>query len=143
MEFSMHPRRQLQQGFSFLELMIVVAIMAALAVIVGPRLLDSLREGRETATKTSINAVKQAIQMYHVHVNQWPTTLRDLIRKPSDPRAAAKWRGPYLEAEDVPRDAWDNEFQYRRNTGNAVKPFELYSFGHNGPGSAPNEWIKA
>ncbi|MCL4380541.1 type II secretion system protein GspG [Candidatus Dependentiae bacterium] len=134
---------QLQQGFSFIELMIVVAIMAALALILGPRLMEGLRESRESATKATLSGIKQAIMIYQSQVMQLPTTLRDLVRKPSDPRAAAKWRGPYLDGEDTPRDAWDNEIQYRKNAGNTVKPFELYSFGANGPGSASNEWIKA
>ena len=133
---------QHKPGFSLIEIMIAVAIMAILAAVLVPQFTSYIRESRESATNATLAAVKQAITLYHAKINQYPSTLRDLIRKPSDPRAAAKWRSSFLETDDVPRDGWDNEIQYRKTAGGA-KPYELYSYGANGPEAPANEWLKA
>lgn len=133
---------QHKPGFSLIEIMIAVAIMAILAAVLVPQFTSYIRESRESATKSTLAAVKQAITLYHAKINQYPSTLRDLIRKPSDPRAAAKWQSSFLETDDVPRDGWDNEIQYRLTKGGA-KPYELYSYGPNGTEAPASEWLKA
>lgn len=121
-------------GFSLLEIMIAIAIMALLAVTLGPKLLNVLGKAKDSKVNTELQVLKHAIEEFYADTNQYPHRLEDLIKKPADQNLAKKWRRPYVDdesatiKEDRIVDPWDNPYIYRVTKG-AAHPFELYSEG--------------
>lgn len=130
-----------RSGFSLIEILIAVAIVGLMAVVVGPAMWNLLGFGRRGQTKASMQGIKTSILHYHLDTNAYPEKLDDLIQRPEEERIANKWYGPYLEAEEVPRDGWDNPFIYRRAPGKRP-PYELYSYGPEGPDAPEEQWIR-
>lgn len=128
-------------GFTFVELIIAIAILAILAVIVAPRLTRYLEDAKRNTTVTNLQTLKTAIDYYWSRVGKYPDSLLDLVRKPSNV-PESKWGQPYLEKDEIPNDGWDNPFVYKI-TPKGAHPYDLYSYGKNGPGSPAEEWISA
>ena len=104
-----------RDAFTLLELMIVLVILVLLFAMVGPRLLGSQKKADIKAAKTQIGNLESALELYAVDVRTFPSSedgLQALIEPPSDERAAAKWDGPYLDDNVLPRDPWDNDYEY-------------------------------
>ena len=115
-----------REGFTLIEIVIAIAIVAFMmaAVTVGFNFMR--KRGALTSTKTSLQNIQTAINMYKTFVGTYPQSLNDLREKPSDPRAASKWPGTLLEKE--PEDAWGQSFHYQLTRG-GKHPYELYSDG--------------
>lgn len=102
-----------RQGFSLVELMIVLAILVLLAGLVLPRLLGQQNKADIKATQTQISSFKQALQNYAIDVRTYPDTetgLKALVSKPENEQQARKWDGSYIE--EVPVDPWGNPYNY-------------------------------
>ncbi len=127
-----------QQGFTLVEILIAIAIVAIMAVVTVPSYLGRLERGRADATRQSLRVVKSAVEQFYGDVGQFPERLDDLVKKPTNEKLAKKWVSPYIEKK--PRDGWGNQFQYKPTPGQEQQ-YELYSFGKNGKGAPRSEWI--
>ena len=117
-----------QQGFTLLEMLVVLVIIGLVASLVGPQLLGRVDTSRVTAADTQVRMLKGALDTLRLDLGRYPTQeegLSLLSTPPSNERARRRWQGPYL-AEDVPLDPWGNSYQYKPN--NSTNVF-LYSFG--------------
>ncbi len=135
-----HNRRMARPGFTFIELVIAIAILAILGALVGPALLRYVGRAKETNATANVQTMKVAIENFQADTGKFPMRLSELTYKPMDPKIARKWHGPYLEKE-IQEDPWGNEYQYRVNPPGATPPYELYSFGPLGEGSPRESWI--
>lgn len=103
-----------QRGFSLLELMIVIAIMALLAGLVVPKLVGRTDDARKAAARTDIRTIENALEMFRLDNSFYPSTeqgLQALITKPTIGREAKSYReGGYLKK--VPVDPWKTAYQY-------------------------------
>lgn len=120
-------------GFSLLEMLVVLVIIGLVASLVGPRLFSRVDSSRVQVAETQVRMLRSAVETYRLEVGQLPTEAQGLdvlYSQPSDERAAARWRGPYLD-ESVPMDPWGNPYQYSI-PGRDGRPFALYSFGADG-----------
>jgi general secretion pathway protein G len=122
------------QGFTLIELMVVMVILGILAGMIVPRIMDRPEEARRTKAAVDIQALGQALQLYKLDNGRYPTTdqgLQALVEAPSVGRLAKKWRtGGYLDKSTVPKDPWDNEYIY-------ISPglhgdYDLISYGPDG-----------
>lgn len=129
----------LQEGFSFIEIIVVVLIMGLLLATVGPAAYSWLAKGKVSTTKTSLNALSQAIDAFHAELGSYPKALEDLIKKPSGP-LGKNWTNPYLQKTSVPQDGWNHPFNYKVTPG-AEHPYELYSDGPHGDAGPEEEHI--
>ena len=132
--------RTAQAGFTLIEIMIAVAIVGLMLAVVGPALYRQFAGASESAAKNQMASLKQAVGTYYIDTLRYPDKLSDLVRKPADPTLAAKWKGPYLETDEVPYDPWDNAYQYKKTPG-GKHPYEIYSYGPEGRDTPREKWI--
>lgn len=125
-------KNKTQQGFTLIEVMIVVVILGILASIVVPKIMGRPDEARATRTLQDIRAIGAALDLYRLDNFSYPTTeqgLEALVTKPTGLPAGAHWKqGGYLD--QMPTDAWGRPYMY-------LKPgvhgeYDLYSFGADG-----------
>lgn len=119
-------------GFSLLELMIVIVILALLATALMPNLMDRPDEARVAKAKMDMRQIEFALKLYKLDNGFYPTTdqgLEALIEKPDSKPEPRNYReNGYLEANDAPVDPWGNEFIYRA-PGDANRDYEIISLG--------------
>ena len=118
------------RGFTLLEMLVVLVIIGLIAGLVGPQLMGRVETSKVTTAQTQVKLLKSALDTMRLDIGRYPTKeegLEMLVIAPKEPRAAARWQGPYL-SEGVPPDPWSNPYQYALEGNNVV----LYSFGADG-----------
>ncbi|SEM73690.1 general secretion pathway protein G [Syntrophus gentianae] len=118
-------RRRREGGFTLIEILIVVIIIGLIASLIAPNLIGRYERSREEIAKTQVEMLSSGVLSFKLDVGRYPSTLEELIKSTD-----AKWRGPYLSKQTVPRDPWDQEYQYK--VPGEHGPFDLYSLGPNG-----------
>ena len=106
------PRRRLQSGFTLIELMVVLVIIGVLAALIVPNVLGRADDARVMAARTDVNNLTQALRLYKLDNQRFPTSeqgLQALIAKPSAGPLPLNWK-PYLEK--LPNDPWGRPYQY-------------------------------
>jgi general secretion pathway protein G len=116
-----------QQGFSLMELLIVMVILGMLAAVVGPTLWGKLAGAQRDTAKTQISNIEVALDSYRLDMFKYPSTLVDLVTNTS---SSSTWQGPYLR-KGLPKDPWGREYQYRK-PGREGRDFDIYSYGADG-----------
>ena len=118
------------RGFTLIELMVVLVIIGVLAALIVPNVLDRTDDARATAARTDVNNLVQALKLYKLDNQRYPTAeqgLDALVRKPTAGSVPPNWK-PYLDK--LPTDPWGHPYQYV-NPG--VKgEFDVFSFGADG-----------
>lgn len=121
------------QGFTLLEMLVVLVIIGLLAGLVGPRLFSKIDTSKVKTAETQVKILKGALDTLHLDMGRFPTQAEGLAllnRQPDEAGAASRWRGPYLDG-DVPVDPWGNQYQYSV-PGRDNQPYALYSMGADG-----------
>lgn len=103
----MTETRRNRAGFTLMEILLVVAILGILAGIVAIKTVGQADKARRQETWTQIALLKTAISQFEMEVGRLPNDLKELVIKGDD-----KWPGPFLDADEVPKDGWGNEFKY-------------------------------
>lgn len=117
---------RLRSGFTLIELMVVVIIIAALAGMVLPRVLPVSDEAKQNIARGDIANISVALKMFRLHNDRYPTTDEGLDALMSAPSSAPNWKGPYLERR--PFDPWKREYRYRY-PGTHTADCDLWSDG--------------
>jgi len=133
--------RQKSSGFTLIEIMIVMVIIAMLAALVGPRVMGALGSSKIKATKIQIETLSSTVEAFHLDIGRFPTQAEGLQVLVEDPEKAPikNWRGPYLKKNKVPHDEWGNAFVYEIPSRHKM-PFDLYSLGADGkPGGTGDD----
>ena len=104
------------QGFTLIEILVVVSILAILGALIVPKIMDRPNEARVVAAKQDIGTLVAALKLYKLDNGRYPTTeqgLKALLEKPtSEPVPANCKTGGYLEK--APKDPWGHEYQYSK-----------------------------
>ena len=124
-------KRKPLPGFSFIEILVVMIILALIAGIVGTQLLGEAEKAKADSTKIQMKSLEAALDLYRLHNSSYPTSeqgLESLIRKPELGRVPNSWQGPYLNANKVPTDGWKNPYVYLSDG----RAYEIKSLGADG-----------
>jgi general secretion pathway protein G len=131
-------RRRVRQGFTLVELLIVLVILGLLASIAAPQLFGQLGKARAQSAAVQIRNLETALDLYRLEVGSYPTQeqgLRALVERPD---GAIGWGGPYLRKADELTDPWGRSFHYRR-PGERGGDYDLWSFGADGAAGGTGE----
>lgn len=125
-------RPSMQRGFTLIEVMIVIVILGILAALIVPKIIGRPDEARVIAAKQDISSLLQALKLYRLDNQRYPTTdqsLQALVVKPTTPPIPPNWKnGGYIER--LPKDPWGNDYRYL-NPG-AHGEIDVYSVGADG-----------
>jgi general secretion pathway protein G len=96
------------QGFTLMEMLVVLAIIGLIIGLVGPRILGTVDREAPKIAATQVKLLRGAVENFRLDVGRYPTQqegLAALLIKPTDPSIGARWRGPYTDGE-LPLDPW-------------------------------------
>ena len=120
-------------GFTLIEILLVVVIIATLAAMMIPRLSGRSEQARKAAAKADIDVnIPTALKLYELDNGLFPTTeqgLAALVRKPSINPIPENWNGPYLEKDSI--DPWGKPYHYESPGTHRPHDYDLYSAGKN------------
>jgi general secretion pathway protein G len=125
-----HPTTQRSRGFTLIELMVVLVIIGVLAALIVPNVLERADDARVTAARTDVNNLMQALKLYKLDNQRYPSAeqgLQALVAKPTSGAVPQNWK-PYLDK--LPNDPWGRPYQYA-NPG-LQGEIDIYSFGADG-----------
>lgn len=125
-------------GFTLIELMVVVVIIAALAAMIVPHVLPASEDAKIKIAQGDIARIQGVgLALYKLHNDKFPSNdegLDALIRKPS---SARNWKGPYLNKKAI--DPWKNNYQYRNPGSRSLTGPDVWSVGPDGQGGTDDD----
>ena len=130
MNLNARSRVRSENGFTLVEMLLVLVILATLAGVVVPRFVDRAEQGRRTAAKTQIAHFGVSLDCFEVDVGNYPQGgdgLQDLVVQPRD---ATGWKGPYVK--EIPLDPWGHTYLYECPSKHGAKAYDLSSVGRDG-----------
>jgi general secretion pathway protein G len=128
--------KQGSDGFTLIELMIVVIIIAALAAMVMPKLWPATNAAKTNIAKGDISNIKMALELYRLYNDHFPTTQEglDILLKPSGSRA---WTQAYLEKSPI--DPWGRKYEYKC-PGTKHPDYDIWSNGPDPQQTTDDVW---
>lgn len=127
-----------QQGFSLLEIIIVLVLIGGILVLVGSRVMGGADSGRVKLAQSQLQTLAGKIETFQLDTGRYPAQLSDLVVQPGN---VSGWLGPYAKESDL-QDPWKNPIQYR--IPGETQRFDLVSLGADGKagGDSVNADIK-
>lgn len=127
-------RRKGNEGFSLIEIMVVIVLIGILAALVAPKVIDRIEEGKRMQAKSDIRSMETALKLYKVDNGVYPSTeqgLQSLVEQSSIPPLPRKFKdGGYMDKGRVPKDPWGNDYIYL--SPGQRGDFDIVSYGPDG-----------
>jgi general secretion pathway protein G len=122
------------RGFTLIEIMVVIVILALLAALVAPKLIGRSDDAKIADAKVQIRNIETGLKLYKLDSGVYPTTeqgLQALVEKPTVGQIPNNWRtGGYLESKTIPKDPWKNDYLYLSPGEHG--DYDLCSYGADG-----------
>lgn len=123
-------RKGQDEGFSLVEMLVVLAIMGLLVGLVAPRVLGYLGGAKVDTAKAQIRNIDSALELFFIDNGRYPSDEEGLQVLAARSEGLPQWNGPYLKGADVLRDPWGNPYQYA--TAKDDRGFVVRSLGRDG-----------
>lgn len=123
-------RKNGERGFTLVEILVVITIIALIMSLVGPRVLNYLTESKVKAAKIQMQSFSSALDLLYLDTGRYPSSAEGLAVLVKPTSAMAGWNGPYLKGGNVPNDPWGKPYLYRSPTERAK--YEIMSYGADG-----------
>ena len=134
--------RRKSQGFTLIEILVVIIVLGLLAALVGPRILGRVSEAKSATARTQVELLGVALDNYRLDNGMYPTTeqgLQALQEQPTHEPLPLNWRGPYLK-KAVPLDPWGRPYIYKSPGEHNPSGYDLFSLGRDGqPGGVDED----
>ena len=130
-----------RKGFTLLELLVVLAIIATLVAVVAPSVFRNVGDAKTDAAKSQIEIFALALDSYRLDNDVYPSTQQGLAALRAMPAAGdhpRNWRGPYLR-KDVPLDPWGRPYVYVAPGIENPASYDLYTLGRDGKSGGDGE----
>jgi len=134
-------RSHSRKGFTLLELLVVLAIIATLVAVVAPSVFRNVGDAKNDAAKSQIEIFALALDSYRLDNDVYPSTQQGLAALRAMPAAGdhpRNWRGPYLR-KDVPLDPWGRPYVYVAPGIENPASYDLYTLGRDGKSGGDGE----
>jgi general secretion pathway protein G len=127
------PPHRSDRGFTLVELLVVLTILALIVGLVAPRALGYLGRGKTEAARIDIRTLGSALDLFRLDLTRFPTQAEGLQALITQPPGLTGWAGPYLPEKSMPTDPWGRPYIYRIPGQHG--PYDLFSLGaDNAPG---------
>ena len=120
------------QGFTLLELLVVLAILGLLIGLVAPAALRQLGSAKRKVATQSIQRLISVLDLYKLDVGSYPSSEQGLQALITKPAGANNWAGPYLKSDKAPEDPWNHAYLYQMPSRRENHDFDLCSLGPSG-----------
>ena len=119
-----------QQGFTLVEMLVVITIIGLIMGLIGPRVLNYLSESKVKAARIQLQSFGSALDLFYLDAGRFPSTSEGLTALVQRTPGIAAWNGPYLKGGNVPNDPWNHPYVYR--SPGERSPYEIVSYGADG-----------
>jgi len=119
-----------ERGFTLVEIIVVITIIALIMTLVGPRVLNYLSESKVKAARIQIESLASALDLYFLDTGQYPSSAEGLSVLVQRPGSGPGWNGPYLRGTTVPNDPWGRPYIYR--APGSQSSYDIISYGSDG-----------
>jgi len=127
---SKHSRKNSERGFTLVEMLVVITIIALIMSLVGPQVLNYLSESKVKAAKIQMQSFSSALDLLYLDTGRYPSSAEGLDTLVKRTGAMPGWNGPYLKGGNVPNDPWGKPYVYRSPTERGK--FQILSYGSDG-----------
>lgn len=131
-----NPKRLKAQGFTLLELLVVMVIIGLLAGYVGPKYFSQIGKSETKTAKTQLDALGKALDQYRLDTGHYPSTDQGLAALNFAPSGESRWQGPYLQ-KAVPDDPWGRPYLYKYPGEHGE--YDVWSLGKDGRAGGQDE----
>jgi general secretion pathway protein G len=119
-----------QQGFTLVEMLVVITIIGLIMGLIGPRVLNYLSESKVKTAKIQLQSFASALDLFYLDAGRFPSTAEGLTALVRQTPGVAAWNGPYLKGGNVPSDPWNNGYVY--HSPGEHGPYDIMSYGSDG-----------
>ena len=119
-----------EDGFTLIEILVVITIIGLLMSLVGPRVLNYLSESKVKAASIQIQSFSSSLDLFYLDMGHYPSSSEGLAALVQRPAGENGWNGPYLQKGYVPNDPWGHPYSYRSPSEHG--PYEIVSLGSSG-----------
>jgi general secretion pathway protein G len=122
--------RSAEEGFTLIEILVVITIIALIMSLVGPRVLNFLSDSKVKAAKIQIESFSSALDLYFLDTGRYPSGSEGLNALLQRPGSITGWNGPYVKGTVLPNDPWARSYVYRSPAQHGA--YEIMSYGADG-----------
>lgn len=119
-------RNKIQRGFTLVELLLVLVILALIAGLVLPGIIGKAEGAKVRAASSQISRISMAVESFYLDTGTTPDSLQELVDEPGD---VTGWNGPYIKSS-ILKDPWGREYEFRSPGQHG--DFDIYSYGADG-----------
>ncbi len=125
-----------KNGFTLIEILIVMVILGLLAALVGPKMFGKVGKSRQKTAKIQISLFETSLDTFRLDMGRYPTTEEGLEALREKPSNSDKWDGPYIPKR-IPLDPWQNLYEYK--APGEEGEYDIISYGADGKSGGEKE----